>query len=249
VLHPVLTYTGDNVVDAARELAPPFRRSLRIHGGRFVPGVGWSVIVREAGRAGDAATPLRLLRDHWAYFALYMHLDRALGAELRLGLWHDARRLRDREHEADRLFGYYEQVMAVRRRLESMPVSRGGDEVAMWEAISEVQKFDALVDAVERKSELLWRLSERTVQRAEAERVRRTGVILGGLTALTVVTVAIALTGNFLGGRDDAGHFGLRVAIAALAAMISGVIWWLVRNEGTWRSPPPRGPDVTVEAR
>jgi hypothetical protein len=54
-----------------------------------------------------------------------------------------------------------------------------------------------------------------SVQQAAASRARRTSAILSGLTALTVVTVAVALIGNFLGTRSDAvGHLWLRVAIS-----------------------------------
>lgn len=239
-LHPVLMYEGEKVLSTARQLAPPFRRSMGLQGGRFLPGVSWSVIAAEPGRTEAFEVPRQLLEDHWAYFALYMHLDRALGEELIRGRWHEGRRLKDRERDADRLFGYYEQVMELRRRLESMPVSRGGDEVAMWQAIAAVQKFDELVETVERKGELLWRVSERAVQRAEADRVRRTSVILGGLTALTVVTVAVALTGNFLGGLQGSGNSAWRVLIVAVAMLISVSIWWAVSNEGTWRSPDAR---------
>jgi hypothetical protein len=86
-----------------------------------------------------------------------------------------------------------------------------------------VTKFDTLVQGVDRKVEVLQRLAERRVQQATAARSRRTSAILSFLTALTIVTVAVALITNFLGSRSDRlGHLDLRIVIVA-AALIAAV--------------------------
>jgi len=218
-LHPVHLFAGGDAKDdpgaAAMALAPPFHRVLEIPDGLFLPGIGWSAIVTE--RAGSATTPLSLTELHWAYYALYMEIDRGMLAVLD-DHWSGEESLAELEREADRVFGDYLRLMEARARLDSALATLGGDEFAIWQAIAEVQKFASLVDAVERKIDVLQRVAERRVQQAAASRERRTSAILSGLTALTVVTVTIALLGNFLGSRSDAlGHLELRVAIVAAA--------------------------------
>jgi hypothetical protein len=235
-MHPVIMVESHDVAGAARDLAPTFSKSMRVEGGRFVAGIEWSAIAREPHQApGAFEVPLKLLERHWAYYALYMRLDRVLLAQLEAGYWHEPTTLRERESYAGHVFDYYVRVAEARARLDSMPASAGGDEFAIWEKICEVQKFDTLVDAVERKSELLREISERDVQQAETDRVRRTGYILAGLTALTVVALAVSLTGNFLGGLsagEGAGQLTWRVAIVAAAGILAVSIWWLVLYEG-----------------
>ena len=87
-------------------------------------------------------------------------------------------------------------------------------------------KFQPLVDGVDLKVKVLQDQSERRVQQAAARRDRRTSSILSGLTALTVVTVAVALIGNFVGTRSDKlGHIGLRVAVVLVAVLVAGAVY------------------------
>jgi hypothetical protein len=224
-LHPVhvfdATGTGQSIAATAAELAPPIHRKVEIPDGLFLPGIGSSAIVTQGG-ASDAAIPLRITELHWAYIALYLEIDRGLLALLDDDRWYAPESLAELEQDADRVFGDYMRVMEARARLDSALASLGGDELALWEFIADVQKFDALVEAVERKVEVLQRLAERRVQQAAAGRERRTSGILSGLTALTVVTVAVALIGNFLGSRADTlGHVELRIAIVAAAFAVT----------------------------
>jgi hypothetical protein len=233
-LHPVHLLEVSNAVDcltASADLAAPFHRSIQIPDGRFVPGIGWSAVVTQAGASG-AEIPLRLLEVHWAYIALYMEIDRGLLGLLDDDRWHAPESLADLEDDADRVFGNYLRVMHARARLDSDLASLGGDEFAMWESISDVTKFDPLVEGVDRKVEVLQRVAERRVQQAEARRSNRTSRILGGLTALTIVTVAVALIGNFLGTRSDPlGHIEWRLAIVAAALVASIYVYWEANRE------------------
>jgi hypothetical protein len=225
-LHPVHILEAndpdENVAAAAAALAPPFCRTIDIPDGRFVPGIGWSALVTRPGAGSSAAMPMRLTELHWAYYALYMEIDRGLLALLDRDRPYQSRSLAELEQDADDAFGDYMRVMQARARLDSALASLGGDELAVWEVIADVQKFDALIDAVERKLDALQRIAERRVQQAAASRARRTSHILSSLTALTVVTVAVALIGSFLGSRSDAlGHIELRAIIVALALAVS----------------------------
>ena len=143
--------------------------------------------------------PLRLIELHWAYIALYMEIDRGLLALLEGGRLAAPDSLAELEADADRVFGDYMRVMQARGRLDSALASLGGDEFAMWELITEVTKFQPLVDGVDLKVKVLAR-SERAAGGAGGGwSDRETSSILSGLTALTVVTVAVALIGNFVG--------------------------------------------------
>lgn len=238
-LHPVhlvdIRHTHHPMDAAAAQLAPPFHRTIDIPDGRFVPGIGWSAIVTSNGLEG-AEVPLHLIELHWAYIALYMEIDRGLLALLDNDRWYKPESLAALEHDADRVFGDYIRVMEARARLDSALASLGGDEYAIWEVIADVTKFDALLDGVDRKVEALQRVAERRVQQAAATRARRTSSILSSLTALTVVTVAVALIDYFLGGRSDPlGHIGLRVALAAAALAASIGLYLEAYRERTRR--------------
>lgn len=233
-LHPVHLLEVESVdecLPASSELAPPFHGSIQIPEGRFTPGIGWSAIVTATGASG-ADIPLRLIEVHWAYIALYMEIDRGLLGLLDDDRWYEPESLCALEEDADRVFTNYMRVMHARARLDSDLASLGGDEFALWEEISDVTKFDPLVEGVDRKVEVLQRVAERRVQQAEARRSYRTSRILGGLTALTIVTVAVALIGNFLGTRsDELGHIEWRVAIVVFALLGSVFVFWLAHRE------------------
>jgi hypothetical protein len=242
-LHPVYSLeveATDECDRASSELAPPFHRLIQIPDGSFAPGIGWSAIVTKRDASG-AEIPLRLIEVHWAYIALYMEIDRGLLGLLDDDRWHEPEALDALEDDADRVFANYMRVMHARARLDSDLASLGGDEFALWETISDVTKFDPLVEGVDRKVEVLERVAERRVEQAEARRSYRTSRILGGLTALTIVTVVVALIGNFLGTRSDKlGHIEWRLAIVAAALLGSIFVFWQAHRERTRRERPGR---------
>jgi hypothetical protein len=223
-LHPVHLLEVDDcaqISESAAEIAPPFHRSVDIPDGRFVSGIGWSALVTDRQPTG-IDVPLRLLELHWAYIALYMEIDRGLLALLDHDRSQQADTLAEMEDDADRVFTDYIRVMEARARVDSALASLGGDEQAIWDVIADVTKFDALVQGVDRKVEVLQRIAERRVQQATAARSRRTSAILSFLTALTIVTVTVALITNFLGSRSDhLGHLELRILIVAVALIAS----------------------------
>jgi hypothetical protein len=245
-LHPVHLLevpAAEECETASAQLAPPFHGSIQIPGGCFAPGIGWSAVVTEAGASG-AEIPLRLIEVHWAYIALYMEIDRGLLGLLDEDRWHEPESLGALEEDADRVFANYMRVMHARARLDSDLASLGGDEFAQWQAISEVTKFDPLVGGVDRKVEVLQRIAERRVEQAEAQRSYRTSRILGGLTALTIVTVAVALIGNFLGTRSDKlGHIEWRLAIVALALLGSILVYWQAHRDRARHVRPIERPE------
>jgi hypothetical protein len=232
-LHPVHVLETDETSEGqARELAPAFHDTVELSDAVFAPGVGWSAIVTAPGTTGEA-TPVELTELHWAYYALYMEMDRGLLAILDHGRWSDSSSLRELEEEADDAFGDYLRVMEARARLDSALSARGGDELAVWQVIADVQRFDAVVDSVERKVEILQRLTQRRAEQAASRRGRRISNILGSLTGLTILTVTIALVGYSVGSKPD---LWVRiVAVAAAVALMLLVYWLSYRQRGTRR--------------
>jgi hypothetical protein len=223
-LHPVHLLGVDDPkqrAPSAAQLAPPFHDSVAIPDGSFVPGIGWSAIIT-GGDPAAADVPLNILELHWAYIALYMEIDRGLLALLDDDRWQQSHSLSTLEDEADRVFADSMRVTEARARLDSALASLGGDEQAIWDVIAGVTKFAALSDGIDRKVAALQRVAERRVQQAAAAQARRTSAILSFLTALTIVTVTVALIGNFIGSRSDAlGHIELRVLIVAAALLLA----------------------------
>lgn len=226
-LHPLhVVEAGRGHARIARDLAPVFRKFVTLTGGVFVPGIGWSAIVTDPGSA-NAAMPIRLTELHWAFFALYMVMDRGLMAVLNESRWTESRKLAELERSADTAFDVYLRVMEARARLDSELSALGGDELAVWRAIADVQGFDTIVDGVERKIQTLERLTQRRVDRADALRSRRVREILGSLTALTLITVAVALFGYFAGTKQGGKvEPGVRITVVAAALALAIAILW-----------------------
>ena len=224
--------------DTTKRLAPTFHQTIELADGFFAPGIGWSAIVTEPG-SGAHRKPVELTRLHWAYYALYMELDRGLLAILNQSRWSASGALKDLDGEADDVFRDYLRVMEARARLDSALSALGGDELAIWEKIAAVQRFETIVAGVERKIDVLQRLTERRVAQATATRARRFNAALGSLSALTVLSVAFALFGYLIGTRsDEIGNVWLRVAVFVLASLLAVLLVVAAYREAPWRLTP-----------
>jgi hypothetical protein len=214
--------------DELSALSPSFAEEVALDGGAFAAGIGWSAVLATAGSRADDA-PIRLTNLHWAYYALYMAMDRGLLQVLdHQQRWAERAPLRQLEDDAEAVFKYYLRVMDARARLDSALSALGGDELAIWDSIAKVQRFDSLVGAVERKLEVLEQLAQRRVVQATADRARRIGDILGVLGVLGVVTLVIALMGEFLGPRGPGtAPVWQRLALIMAGGVVAVALnWW-----------------------
>jgi cytochrome bd-type quinol oxidase subunit 2 len=84
-----------------------------------------------------------------------------------------------------------------------------------------VQRFDTIVAGVERKLEVLQKLTERRAEEAVDLRARRISEGLSWLAALTVVTVTFTGIAYFFGARSFVSH---RDAIRLWAVVIATLI-------------------------
>ncbi len=231
-LHPVFVFTSGPGVGARqlRRISRPFEATFsecidHWHG-VFAPGIDSSVIVLHENIPKQKAPPMGLTELMWAYYGLFMEIDRGLLAMLNSDRWQASGTLADLEADADRMFSVYMRVQEARARLDSALTDLAGGQVSIWNTISGVQKFDELVAGVERKIATLQRIAERRVEEASAVRARRTGNVLSGLTALTVVTLIVTLLASFIGTQSDhSGHTVLRVAIVAAAFVLASLIY------------------------
>jgi hypothetical protein len=225
-LHPVFVLGGDSnasseqLIRIARPFKPNYSQPTEFPRGIFIPGIDSSAIVVRGEVAGQQEIPMNLIELHWAYYALFMEMDRGLLATLDNDKWQTPESLPELEADAERIFRIYMRVREARARLDSALTDLGGGQLGLWKVIADVTKFEELVASVEGKVEVLQRVAEHRVQQAAAARARKIGNILSGLTALTVVTVVIALVSYLLGGRTDRiGHVELRI-LTILAALL-----------------------------
>ena len=230
-LHPVYVLAGGSRAGPRRLglIGRPFRatfsRAARFPQGLLIPGIDSSVVIVRGAIRGQQELPMKLIGLMWAYYALFMEMDRGLLAMLDNDMWREPGSLGRLERDADWMFQINMRVQEARARLDSALTDLGGGELSLWEVISEVDKFGDLVAAVEGKVQTLQRIAERRVQQAAVVRTRRTSNILSGLTALTVVTVALAVLTNFIGTPADiVGHFGLRLAVVLFASSLALVL-------------------------
>lgn len=231
-LHPVFVFTSGPGVDARRlrRISRPFEatfsENIEHWHGVFAPGIDSSVIVLHENIPKQKAPPMGLTELMWAYYALFMEIDRGLLAMLDSDKWQVSGSLAELEEDADRMFSVYIRVQEARARLDSALTDLAGGQVSIWNTIADVQKFDELVAGVERKVAALQRVAERRLEEASAARARRTGNVLSGLTALTVVTLVVTLMGYFIGMQSDpAGHTELRVAIVVLGFALAALVY------------------------
>jgi hypothetical protein len=102
----------------AKDLAPTFSKSIKVPDGRFVSGIGWSAIVTRQDRSARHL-PLKLLQLHWAYFALYMEIDRGLMVILDRDKSSTKKSLlSESEDSAKETFDDYLRVMKARARVD-----------------------------------------------------------------------------------------------------------------------------------
>jgi hypothetical protein len=242
-LHPVFVFTSGPGVGARRlrRISRPFEATFSeniVHWhGVFAPGIDSSVIVLHENIAKQKTPPMGLTELMWAYYALFMEIDRGLLAMSDSDKWEASGSLAELEEGAEEMFSVYLRVQEARARLDSALTDLAGGQVSMWNTIADVQKFDELVAGVERKVAVLQGAAERRVEQAAAARARRTGNILSGLTALTVVTLVITLMGYFIGmQRDQSGHSELRLAIVAFAFALATLIYLMAfdARRGLW---------------
>lgn len=246
VVHSPKGAGGAETVAAA--LAPRFESTVHLDGGGvFAAGIGWSAVAVPAATADRSfhyrdvdEPPLRLTRLHWAYYALYMEIDRVLLAVLDAQRWRGAASLGQLEADADDIAADQFRLMSARARLDSRLGALGGDELAIWTTIAQVQGFEALREAVERKLDVLDKLAQRRVAQATQERERRTTNILGTLTILTVVGGAGGLIGVFLSSPPTSGSLWLRVLVIAGSLAAAIILYWLAYLR-TARTPVPYG--------
>jgi len=224
-LHPVHVLEAPNPSKRfTRQYAPVFHEAIKVDDGVFAPGINWSALAVSGLPSDGVDSAVKLTQLHWAYYALYMELDRAL-----MGVLNRARVSRSPPpkaltRHADRAFGEYLRVMEARARLDSELSALGGDNLAIWQAISDVQRFDTLVSGVERKVDALRELTQRRATQAAAERDRRMSRWLGWLTAFTVVTATFAVVAYLYGSTPYAeGHETFRT-LALIAAALALVI-------------------------
>jgi hypothetical protein len=231
-LHPVFVFTSGPRVGTGRlrRISRPFEatfsENIEHWHGVFAPGIDSSVIVLHENIPKQKAPPMGLTELMWAYYALFMEIDRGLLAMLDSDKWQASGSLAELEEDADRMFSVYLRVQEARARLDSALTDLAGGQVSIWNTIAGVQKFDELVVGVERKVATLQRVAERRLEEASAARARRTGNVLSGLTALTVVTLVVTLMGSFIGMQpDSAGHTELRVAIVVLGFALATLVY------------------------
>lgn len=241
-LHPVHLIQGSReALDTmAGELAPAFSQHMEVEGGVFEAGVGSSAVVVTS-EWNAASSPLRLIKIHWAYYALYMAIDRGLLGIMHQERWNQDLPLWRLEHDAEKVFAAHLQIVDARARLDSHLASLGGDDFAIWETISDVQRFDALERAVEHKIEGLQKIAQRRVEQANAYRGRRTGDILGVLAVLTVVTVTGGAMLVLVGARTPPVlEFGGRLAFVIVALVLAAFIYWFTFMRSALAPRPSR---------
>jgi hypothetical protein len=221
--------------DELRAVAKPFdsrytRQTVSFPYGLFVPGINLSTLVVQRAFRGLRPTPMMLTVLNWAYLALFIGIDRSLLATVEHDALAEEESLDDLQTKADAMFVIYSDVRKARARLDSVLNDLGGGELALWQAIADVQKFGELLAAVDTKVELLQRISERRVAKAAAESAQRTRTFLGSLTALTVVTVVIAVLGGLGGTPDNAIGLVWRLLTVVIASVIAFGLFMAARG-------------------
>lgn len=227
-LHPVqVLRTTDHAQRAAEELTPVFRKTIEVEGGVFAAAIGASAVVVSPDTA-DTTRPALLTQLHWAYYALYMEIDRGLLHVLSQQRWKVAAPLKELESDASDVFADYLRVMDARTRLDTELSGLGGDDLAIWQTISEVQRFGAVVDGVDRKLDVLEKVAHRRVTQATADRASRITNIVGFLTVLTVVTLAGGVIGVLFGSvSPGTGTLWQRLGAIVGAFALASALYWL----------------------
>ncbi|MEO6700425.1 MAG: hypothetical protein ABIP57_02870, partial [Jatrophihabitantaceae bacterium] len=247
-LHPVVVFEAPTRAhhDEALAIAEPFRsdffRSMDTRYGLFVPGIEISVIVgRNLSRSRE--TMLFWISMNWAYYALFMEIDRGLFARLDAAArGNGGASIPALEREAEESFAYYLRVERVKTRLQSMLMDMGGGALTLWETVTEGVRLEELIQAVNAKLALLQSLSERRLQEATAARDKRISTALFLLSAMTAVTVVTAIIGAVMGSPTFThSYLGVRLAAIGVGLMMALVFFfigsqWRLTRKSKFRS-------------
>jgi len=246
-LHPVFVLTGSKRSSgrSLRRLSRPFEaafsQQIEYWHGVFTPGIDSSVLALRGDGAPQNRLPMRLTGLMWAYYALFMEIDRGLLAMVDDDKWQNPNSLGALEADAQMMFTIYTRVQEARARLDSALTDLAGGQLSIWNAMSDVQRFDELVAAVEQKVEMLQRMAERRLQEATAARARTTGNVLSALTALTVVSLAAALLEIFVGTPAEVTtDLWVRIAVIVVAFALAVTLVATILLRRRRRPPSPR---------
>jgi len=239
-LHPAYVVEGEPGASASAlaELARPFRStyssSVEYPDGLFVPGVQKSAIVTRGGFELKRE-PLGLIALNWAYYALFMEMDRGLLAGLDDGRWEEPASLRELEREAERTYRDFLRFREAKARLDSALTGLGPRQANLWAPIAEVTRFEELLAAVEDKLEVLRGVAEGRLSEATARSARRSRNFLTALTALTVVTMVVTVVDSIAGARADTlERDELRAVFAVAAFLVAAALYLFAERDLRW---------------
>jgi hypothetical protein len=239
-LHPVFVLPPQTGIRRKALKTAQFKvkqsKEVDFESGCFVPGVKRSVVALEVEKRDkdllEPSAPVGLLILNWAYCAAFMDFDRELLTSLDRSIAKGPDPHTDPEAEAHGTYAKYLEVAGAKARLESAVNGLGPGQVAIWEAIVEVTRFDELIEAVDRKLGVLQRIAEARVQEAVAKSSQRSRRVVTALTVLTLLGLAVAVISYFVGDRTDrVGHDGVRFAVLIAAASLALLLFLWAEQE------------------
>lgn len=185
----------------------------------YAVGVATSVTCSRPGLEHDAAVLTGVLRTQDAWWALYWALDRSLLASHLSAPARSTRRVAELRERIKSLDAVHERLVFYASRVDSLLVSTGARDLAVWNVLAHAWELPFRMQTVERKLERLRLASVSAVSQIQQAQASRINVMIFVFTALGVVASSISVA-QFLQGEDE-NTLAIRLAVFALCLAIA----------------------------
>lgn len=220
--HCRLSTDGD-VAATARSVAavvcPNDFRALDHRDHTYAAGVATSVTCSRRGFEDDGAVLTGVLRIQDSWWALYWALDRFLLASHLATPRDPVRRVADLRERIRALDAVHERLVFYGSRVDSLLVSTGARDLAVWNTLAAAWDLPHRMRCVERKLERLRLASVSAVGQIQQAQAGRINIMIFVFTALGVVASSISVA-QFLQGKDE-NTLTIRLAVFALCFAIA----------------------------
>jgi hypothetical protein len=211
---------AEAVRELARHLCPNDYEVLLHRDHAYAAGTFTSLTCSAAGYEADGGTLSRTAPLQDAWWTLFWMLDRMLLTLLvDLGQAAAVMPMRRLEEQAVAIRAIAERTSLYRTRVESMLVSSGARDIAVWDTLARAWDLDFRISTVDRKLELLQDSYRSVVARLNQARNTRITLMVYLFTALSLVSNAVSVE-QYTEGRVN-GSLTIRLTILTLCALAS----------------------------
>lgn len=209
----------------ASEMCPNDFVTLRHRDHTFASGVAVSVTCSRPGHEPDGGVLSRIIPRQDAWWTLLWALDRSLlilQRDVDTAVRDlDARALAERARLIERVRA---RISLLRSRVDSVLVSAGARELAVWRSLAEPWFLDVRTASVERKLDALHSSYQAVLEEGVRRRTEQVSTMIYVFTAVSVVASIVAVVQYAQGDADGQLELRIGVLVVCVLAAVGAVM-------------------------